>query len=283
MEASFFAHYYTVILVMVGTTLLGATAGAIGVFAVLRKQSLLGDTLSHAALPGIALAFLITKNTHPITLMLGGSIAGVIATALLMLILRTTTLKIDTVLGIMLSVFFGFGLVLMTMIQKEAYAQHTMLNTFIFGNAATLLTQDIYAMIFIATLVLVSLALWWKECTLVTFDPCFAHTIGHSTFSFEILMTALLIVTVIIGLQTVGVILMSAMIIAPAAAAQQWTNRIHQMIFIAALIGAICGIAGTILSNYYDHVPTGPTIVILLSLVVLISFKYPYQKNLSCE
>lgn len=279
LDFSFFTYYYSLILVATGTTILGATAGAIGVFAVLRKQSLLGDVVSHAALPGIALAFLITKNSHPITLMIGGSFAGILATGLTMLVARTTTLKMDTILGIMLSVFFGFGLVLITIIQKHSYAQQTMLNTFIFGNAATLLACDIYYMIIVALIVLGCLTLWYKELMLVTFDPSFAHTLGYSTIFFEIVMTILLIMTIVIGLQTVGVILMSAMIIAPAAAGQQWTNRLHSMIFIAAFIGGLCGTTGSIISNFCDHLPTGPTIVILLSIIVLFSFTYSYKKR----
>ena len=148
--------YHTLIIVCIGTMLLGITAGAFGVFALLRKQSLLGDTISHAALPGIALMFLATHSRNPLILILGGSIAGCIGTILMLVITRLTKLKQDTVLGIILSVFFGVGLVLMTVIQKYSIPHQSILNKFLFGSASTLIIEDVYAMAFIAIVTLFS-------------------------------------------------------------------------------------------------------------------------------
>lgn len=267
----FFTNHYTTCIVILGTCLVGITAGALGAFALLRKQSLLGDAISHAALPGIALAFLATYSKNPLVLLCGGSLAGALGTLLTMLITRTTRLKIDTALGIILSVFFGFGLVLMTHIQKRPIADQAILNKFIFGNASTLLVQDIYVIAGISFLVLTCLIFFWKQFTIVSFDESFAHTLGFSVLLIDSLLTALLILTICAGLQTIGVILMSSMLIAPAAAARQWTQRLRSMVLLAALLGSTAALSGSLLSSAIDHMPTGPTIVLMLSLFVGIS------------
>lgn len=272
MIASLMSTHYTLIIVCIGTMLLGITAGALGVFALLRKQSLLGDTISHAALPGIALMFLATHSRNPLMLILGGSIAGGIGTLLMLVITRLTKLKQDTVLGIILSVFFGFGLVLMTVIQKYAIPHQSILNKFLFGSASTLIIEDIYAMALIASITLFCLALCWKEFALLTFDPAYAHACGYPIIALDIFLTILMVLAISLGLQTVGVVLMSAMLIAPAAAAYQWTTRLSSMVFLAAAIGAVSSFTGSLISSWYTHIPTGPTIVVILSICVLISF-----------
>lgn len=264
--------HYTLIIVCIGTMILGITAGALGVFALLRKQSLLGDTISHAALPGIALMFLATHSRNPLILILGGSIAGCVGTILMLIITRLTKLKQDTVLGIILSVFFGFGLVLMTVIQKYAIPHQSILNKFLFGSASTLILEDIYAMSFIAVITLSFLALFWKEFSLITFDQAYAHTCGYPVIALDMLLTILMVLAISLGLQTVGVVLMSAMLIAPAAAAYQWTTRLPSMVFLACAIGAVSSLTGSLISSWYAHIPTGPMIVVVLSICVLISF-----------
>lgn len=266
--------HYTLIIVCIGTMLLGITAGSLGVFALLRKQSLLGDTISHAALPGIALMFLATHSRNPLLLILGGSIAGCIGTILMLIITRCTTLKQDTVLGIILSVFFGFGLVLMTIIQKYAIPHQSILNKFLFGSASTLIIEDLYAMALIASITLSCLALFWKEFALLTFDYAYAHTCGYPVIALDIMLTILMVFAISLGLQTVGVVLMSAMLIAPAAAAYQWTTRLSSMVFLSATIGACSSLIGSCISSWYTHIPTGPMIVVILSMCVLISLWY---------
>lgn len=266
------ATHYPLILACISTILLGITSGILGVFALLRKQSLLGDTISHAALPGIALTFLLTHSRNPLILLLGGSLSGCIGTLLMLCITRYTQLKKDTVLGIILSVFFGCGLVLMTIIQTYAIPHQAILNKFLFGNVSTLVYQDVISMSIISALILISLALLWKEFTLLTFDYGYAYSCGYRTAILETIFTLLLVLSIAIGLQTVGVVLMSAMLIAPAAAAFQWTRSLHTMVILAALYGASAGVFGSIISSYYTHMPTGPVIVVILSIFVLISF-----------
>lgn len=269
--SSLLAHNYTFCITVIGTLIVGITCGTLGVFAVLRKQSLLGDTISHAALPGIALSLLLTSSNNPLILLGGGALAGCIAMWLFIAIKQTTTLKTDTILGVILSVFFGFGLVLITIIQKHPIPHQAVINKFLFGSAATLLPSDIYLMSIISIIVLGSICCFWRAFTLCTFDPACAHTLGYNVRIVDGGITALLVATIVIGLQTVGVILMSSLLIAPAAAARQWTTNVRSLVIGAATIGAFSAVIGTCISSYYAHMPTGPCIVVIVSICVLVS------------
>ncbi len=262
---------YTLRTVVLGTGILGITCGALGVFAFLRRQSLLGDAISHAALPGIACVFLLTHSRNPAVLMLGGALTGSIGTLFIWLITHKTTIKKDAALGIVLSVFFGLGLVLLTVIQKRSIAQQAILNKFLFGNASLLLSSDISAMVAISCTIFLCLFFFWKEFKLITYDQLFAYTLGYPVKGLDILLTFLLVFAIVMGLQTVGVILMSSMLIAPAAAARQWTYNFELMVILAAGFGAFSSVTGSIISSMVDQLPTGPTIVVVMSLVVLIS------------
>lgn len=262
---------YTLQNIVMGTTLLGITSGTLGVFGILRKQSLLGDVISHAAFPGIALAFLVTHSKNPALLMIGGAITGLLGAFCVTIITNYSHIKKDAALGSVLSFFFGLGLVLLTHIQKLPISNQSILNKFLFGNAATLLPEDIYMISIVGSCVLLVIILLYKEFTLVSFDVCYAHIVGYRVTILDMLITVLQVITIVIGLQTVGVILMSTMLIAPAAAARQWTYRLPSMIFLAAFFGAVASISGSMISCSFDRLPTGPIIVIILSGIVLLS------------
>lgn len=262
---------YTLAITLMGITILGTTAGLLGTFVFLRRQSLLGDAISHAALPGIAIAFLLTHSKNPLVLMLGGAISGGIGTIFMQIITHHTRLKKDTALGIVLSVFFGFGLVLMTAIQKMPIANQSILNKFLFGNISTLLPMDIYAMAIIGAIVCVCTLILWKEFALITFDVHFAHSVGFATHMLDALLTLLVVAAIVIGLQAVGVILMSSMLIAPAAAARQWTTRLSTMALLSMFFAVSAGVSGAMISSYVDRLPTGPIIVVILSFFVFVS------------
>lgn len=268
---NFIFQHYTLFLVLLGTTILGITTGILGVFTFLRKQSLLGDAISHASLPGIALMFLGTHSQNPYLLLCGGAIAGILGTMLVNVVIHKTKLKIDTILGITLSVFFGLGLVLLTIIQKLPIAQQSILNKFLFGCAATLLPSDIYMMIIVSFFIFMCLVFFFKEFKMLTFDRDFAHTCGLPTNKINALLTLLTLMAILMGLQTVGVVLMSSMLIAPAAAARQWSKSLQGMLVGAGSIGACASICGTLLSNAYANLPTGPSIVVVASIIVIIS------------
>lgn len=272
---------YTLRTVALGSALLGIISGTLGAYAVLRKQSLLGDAISHAALPGIAVAFLLTGSKAPLALLIGAAIAGWLGTLLVNSVVRNTHIKDDSALGIVLAVFFGFGLVLLTYIQKHIpTATQAGLNKFLFGQAAALLERDVITMAIIGGIVLVLVGMFWKELKLLTFDREFAASQGFPTRALDILLTTLLVVAIVIGLQTVGVVLMSAMVVAPAAAARQWTDRLGRMIFLSATFGALAGVFGALLSSSVKNLPTGPTIVLCASALVLISMLFAPNRGL---
>ena len=265
----FFDH--TLRTVSLGAAALGLVSGGLGSFAVLRRQSLLGDAISHAALPGIALAYLITGSKNSLVLLLGAALAGWIGTLIVMGIGRTSRIKEDASLGIVLSVFFGLGLMLLTFLQHRPDAAQAGLDRFLFGQAAALLERDV---IIIATLGAIALgvaALFWKEFKLLSFDPEFGASAGFRMRLVDVLLTTLIVISVVIGLQTVGVVLMSAMVVAPAAAARQWTDRLGRMVVLAAVFGAIAGVSGATVSATTEHLPTGPTIVLCLTGIVVVS------------
>lgn len=262
---------YTLLIVLSGAILLGITSGILGCFALLRQQSLLGDAISHAALPGIVIMFLCTHTGNPWVLLVGGACAGLIGVACMNFVCTHTKLKKDAVLGIILSVFFGLGLVLMTVAQKIPVASQAILNKFLFGTMATLLLHDVQLIILISGLICGILFLFWKECSVYVFDSAFTHVMGFNTKIIELLLTVLLVLAIVIGLQTVGVVLMSTMLIAPAAAARQWTYRLSHMTILAGFFGGFSSAVGVCLSSFFDHVPTGPTIVVVASFMVFLS------------
>jgi len=262
---------YTLRQVAIGAAMLGIVNGVLGSFAVLRKQSLLGDGISHAALPGIALAFLLTGSKSSLALLLGAAATGWIATLLIMSIVKHTRVKYDTALGLVLSVFFGFGLVLLTYIQKLPVAAQAGLDKFLFGQAATLLRKDVVTIGVLGGIVLVFLLVFWKEFKLLSFDPDFAFSLGFPVRILDVLLTTLLVIAIVIGLQTVGVVLMSAMVVAPAAAARQWTDRLGVMVTVSGIFGALAGVSGALISSQAARIPTGPTIVLCASAIVMFS------------
>lgn len=262
---------YTLRTVALGSATLGVVSGVLGSFALLRRQSLLGDALSHAALPGIAAAFLLTHSKAPLVLILGAGIAAWVGALLINAVVRTTRIKTDAAMGVVLSVFFGAGLVLLTYIQRLPDAGKAGLDKFLFGQAAALLGRDVVAMALLSAAVLLTVALTWKELKLLTFDPGFAASLGFPVRALEAMLTTLLVVAIVIGLQAVGVVLMSALVVAPAAAARQWTDRFGVMVLISAVVGALAGAAGALLSSTIARLPTGPTIVLMAITIVLIS------------
>ena len=271
---------YTLRTVALGSAALGITSGALGTFAVLRRQSLLGDAISHAALPGVAIAFLLTGSKASLTLVVGAALAGFIGTLVVMGIVRTTRVKYDSALGIVLSVFFGLGLVLLTFIQRRPDASQAGLDRFLFGQAAGLLRRDLVTMTVLGAVALGLMLLVWKELKLLAFDPDFGASLGIRMRALDVLLTSLLVVAIVIGLQTVGVVLMAAMVIAPFAAARQWTDRLGFATALAAGFGALAGVVGSVLSAETARLPTGPTIVLCATAIVVVSLLLAGRRGL---
>jgi manganese/zinc/iron transport system permease protein len=271
---------YTLRTVALGSAVLGLVSGALGTYAVLRKQSLLGDAMSHAALPGVVLAFILFRSKSPLVLIIGAMIAGWVGTILIMNIVNLTRIKEDSAMGLVLSVFFGFGLMLLTYIQRIPDAGQAGLDRFLFGQAATLLQSDVITMAIIGGIALLLMMIFWKEFKILSFDPDFGASLGFPIRWLDTLLTTLIVIAIVIGLQAVGVVLMSSMVVAPAVAARQWTNRMHVMVLLSAFFGAVAGIMGTVISSLGRRISTGPTIVLSISFIVLVSLLFAPNRGL---
>ncbi|MDB5313015.1 MAG: zinc transporter permease [Gemmataceae bacterium] len=261
--------------VTAGAAGLGLVAGAVGSFAVLRRQSLQGDVISHAALPGLAVAFLLGAR-EPVFLILGGAVTGWAAMVLVGAVSRRSRVPVDAALGTALSVFFGLGLVLLTYAQRHVPdASRHPLERYLFGQAALLREEDLRVIGYLGAAALALLAAFWKEFKLLSFDADFAASIGRPVRLLDLLLTTLTVTAVVIGLKAVGVVLMTALLIAPAAAARQWTNRLGVMVVLAGLFGAAAGAGGTVFSHLAGGgVPTGPTVVLSATALVVLSLLF---------
>lgn len=271
---------YTLRNVALGSALLGVVSGVLGTFAVLRRQGLLGDTLAHSALPGVCVAFLLTGSKEPLVLLAGAAVAGLIGTVIMLVVVGQSRLSEDTALGVVLSVFFGVGILMLTYISKQNDANQAGLDKFLFGQAATLVASNVRNLAILGGIALLVVAVLYKEFKLVTFDPGFAASVGYSTNLLAVLLTSLIVVAVVIGLQTVGVVLMAAMLVGPAAAARQWTDRLATMIALSAAFGALSGVLGAVLSFTQDRLPTGPMIILSMTSIVAISLGFAPARGL---
>ncbi|PNY79820.1 metal ABC transporter permease [Deinococcus koreensis] len=274
---------YTLRNVALGSALLGITGGVIGAFAVLRRQSLLGDALAHAALPGIGLAFLVSGGKAPLWLLLGGGLSAWLAALAMLGVLRYTRLSEDAALGTMLASFFGFGIALLTFIQNGSNASQSGLDKFLFGQAATIVAADVRLMAVLAALALGTVTLLFKEFKLVSFDPAYAATLGFRSPLVGALLTSLAVVAVMIGLQSVGVVLMAAMLVAPAVAARQWTDHLGKLLLLSAAFGAASGVTGALVSAAAANLPTGPVVIVVISVIMILSLLFAPLRGLLWE
>lgn len=266
--------------VLVGTTLFGFSAGVLGCFAFLRKRSLIGDALAHAALPGVCIAYLLTGTKVQGVLILGALGSGLIASYILNAIVRHSRIKEDAAIGLVLSVFFGIGIMLLTHIQHLPMGNQSGLDKFLFGQAASLIGKDLYLFGGLAAAVITVTFLAYKEFKVIAFDPGYAETIGIPVRRMDVLLTLLIVTVVTAGLQAVGVVLMAAMLITPAAAARQWTNQLWRMLLLAGIFGAVAGSAGAIASAVAPRMPTGPWIVMAITAIFVVSIVFAPQRGI---
>lgn len=258
--------------VVIGSVLLTASSAIVGSFTFLNKKSLVGDAIAHAVLPGICLGFILSGTKNPIYLIGGAFITGWISLVFVEFITSRTRIKEDTAIGLTLSVFFGIGILLLTVIQKSGNAAQTGLDSFLFGKAAALVGRDLYTFATVAVVLLISVFLLFKEFSLLAFDKDYAKAIGLPVKRIELVLTSLIVLAVVIGIQAVGVVLMAAILITPAAAARFWTDKIKVMFLLASVFGAFSGLTGAYISYVAPSMPTGPWIVIVISMIAFISF-----------
>ncbi|MCX2741475.1 metal ABC transporter permease [Pontibacter anaerobius] len=265
--------------VTLGSVLLASSSAVVGCFTLLRKRALVGDAVAHAVLPGVCLAFILSGTKNPFVLLLGAFITGWISLVTIDFITSRSRIKEDTAIGLVLSVFFGIGILLLTAIQHSGNAAQSGLDKFLFGKAASLVGEDLIAFGVVAVLLLITTLLFYKELTLLCFDQAYAATIGFPVRALELLLTTLTVFAVVVGIQAVGVVLMAAMLITPAAAARFWTDRLGLMLVLAAIIGAFSGVAGAFVSYTAPAMPTGPWIVLIVSMIAIVSFAFAPNKG----
>jgi manganese/zinc/iron transport system permease protein len=259
------------LMVCLGVMLIGGGAAIVGTFTFVRKRALLGDAIAHAVLPGVVVAFIVTGDKHPFWLLLGAVGSGLLSLWYMDFITNNSKIKPDAAIGAVLSLFFGLGILLLTAIQGRGDAQQAGLDKFLFGKAASLSRQDV--MVFAGTTLLVigvTLVLF-RRYVAVAFDREYALSTGMPVKLLEFSLSVLTVLTVATGIQAVGVVLMAALLITPAAAARFWTNRMGMLTALSALFGIVAALGGALISYTAPGMPTGPWIVVLLSLIALIS------------
>ena len=257
---------------LIGSILLGVNCGLLGGFLVVRKMALVGDALSHAVLPGVAMGFLWNMSKDPVAIFIGATIAGLLGAVAVNLIKETTLLKEDTALGLVLAAFFAVGMVLITMIQQLGTGNKGGLDKFLFGQAAAISLADVKLMSVVTGLSVTTFVVFYKGFLVTSFDAGFARATGFPVQVFHYVLMLLLAFSVVISLQAVGVVLVSAMLITPAAAAYMLTDRMHRLLLLAAAFGVFAGACGAFFSFLRPNLPTGPFMVLGASAVFVTAF-----------
>jgi manganese/zinc/iron transport system permease protein len=258
-------------LVFWGSLILCSVAGAVGVFTFLRKRSLLGDVISHAVLPGICLAFLLGEEKNPMYLLIGATFTGWLSIYLVDVITAKSKIKTDTAIALVLSVFFGVGILLLTNIQHSGIASQSGLDRFIFGSASSMNANDVKLFSIIGVIIFLLIGIFLRGLKMLSFDEEYAKSIGFPVQFIKLVLSITTVTTVAMGVQAVGVVLMSALMITPGATARFWTNDIRKMILLAIVISGFSGVLGSAISYVSNGMPTGPWIVVVVSLLAIIS------------
>lgn len=267
---------YNTRIALLGAGFLGAAAGLVGTFLVLRRRALMADTLGHSTLPGIAIAFVLLaaiglppRSLPP--LLVGAAISAGIAAWLVTLIRRLPRMRDDAALAIVLGVLFGVGLTIMGVIQQLGTGEAAGLDAFIDGNVASMRAQDAWTMVLLAVLASMMTVAMFKELTLVAFDPELARLHGLPVRLLEFAQLALAVLVTVAGLRAVGLILIIALLVIPPAAARYWSDRLPVVAALAAAFGAVSGLTGAWISSVAQGLSTGPLIVLAAAAIFVVS------------
>lgn len=266
--------------VLFSTLILGMASGMIGCLAYWKRQSLMSDALSHAALPGVVIAFALTGSKQLPALIVGAAVSALLGALMIQWIRSSSRIKEDTAMGMILSVFFGLGIMLLTIVNRSAGGNQSGLDSFIFGQAASMVRKDVYIMLALAALVILVVFIGFKEWKLFLFDADFARGLGLSGRLMNAIYLAVLVLVIVIGIQAVGVILMAALLIIPSVSARYWTQSFKWMVVLSALFGGGAGMVGTLASTLGKGWPTGPFIVVASSVLFCVSLVFGAQKGL---
>ncbi|WP_034238698.1 metal ABC transporter permease, partial [Saccharomonospora iraqiensis] len=235
--------------VVVGTAVVGFVAGALGPLAVLRRRSMFGDAMSHGTLSGVAVAFLLTGAAVPETLLLGATVSAALAAFAMIALERVGRLRPDAAIGVVLSISLTLGIVLLTHIADTGDSAQAGLNTYLLGQAAGMTERDIAVALVLGAVALTVVTVGFRLLRSATFDPGFTAVAGVPTWAVDVVSTGLLALAVVLGVRTVGAILMVALLVAPVVAARQVTRRLSALVPLSGLVGAVCGAAGGMLSG----------------------------------
>ena len=275
---------YNTRLVVICTMLLGCACGLMGGFLLLRKRSLMGDTLSHATLPGVCVAFFVgvllggQGKSLPL-LLLGATVSGVLGCATVLFIRNNSRIKDDAAMGIVLSVYFGAGVALLTMVTKMPDGAAAGLESFIYGKTASMVLSDFWLLTVVTLCVLSLSAVLFKEFRLLCFDEVYASAQGWPVRLLDGLLLALVTAVTVAGLQAVGLILIIAFLITPAAAARFWTDRLDRMLLLSVVIGGASGWLGASVSALVPNLPAGALIVLVAASCFLFSMLCGTQRG----
>jgi len=270
---------YNTRVVIFGATLLGTAAGFVGCFTLLRRRALIGDALSHATLPGVGLAFLIApllgldEKSLPV-LLFGAAVSGGLGVAAILTIRALPRLKEDAALGIVLSVFFGAGIAILSVAQQLESGHMAGLESFIYGRTALMTASDARLIAWAGMAATAILVLFYREFTLLCFDEGFAAARGYPVALLDVLLMAVVMLITIVGLQAVGLVLMIALLVIPAAAARFWTHQLHRMVIISAMIGSLSGALGAAVSGVFPDLPSGAVIVLVCAALFFLSLLF---------
>ncbi|MBF6057318.1 MULTISPECIES: iron chelate uptake ABC transporter family permease subunit [Thiomicrorhabdus] len=266
--------------VLSGSILLGMSASVIGAFAFLRKRSLIGDALAHAALPGVMMAFLLFQSRDPVVIFFGALLSSFVGFFIIDWLPKNTKIKPDAALAITLSFFFALGLMLLSYIQGAELENKSGLDKILFGQAAAMTESDIHLLAYVSLFILITVALFFQKFRLIAFNRIYAQSLGISVKSYELLLALLIVMSVVVGLQLVGVVLMAAVLLTPIAATRYWSNQLTPMLLLASTIGALSALISTQVSYLAPAMPTGPWMVVSLSLLFMISLFFGTNKGL---
>lgn len=277
---------YNTRIVLAGTALLGLSGGIVGTFLVLRQRALAADVVSHASLPGIAVAFLLAEQIAPgqgrsmWVLLCGAFVTGFLGMALTLAIRRWTRIKEDAAMAIVLGIFFGCGMALFTVVQRTRTSNAAGLSHFIFGKAASLVAADVWLIGMVSAIVTVICCGLFKELALLCFDEEFAAARGYPTHVLDWLLTLMSIVVTLIGLQSVGLLLVVGLLLIPATAARFWTNNLKVMAGLSGLIGGLSCIGGVLFSAAFPRIAAGAVIVLVAATLFLSSLLFGSVRGL---
>lgn len=285
LSALFLQSGYNAALVAIGAALLGMAAGGTGTFVFLRKRALVSDAAAHSTLPGIGLAFIIMvalggDGRNIFGLILGSAASAILGLLIVEWITKSTRLREDAAIGAVLSVFFGFGIVLLTVIQVMTVGKQAGLEAYLLGSTAGMLFQEAVTIAFAGAAAAVALFLLHRRMIVVAFDPEYAETAGFDVRATDLMTMGLVLLITVIGLKVVGLILIVALLIIPPVTARFWTNRVDRLVLIAAVVGGLAAYIGAALSAAFPKVPTGSIIVLISFAVFAISFLFAPERGL---